>query len=73
VRKGRGIAASRGGVQLTGGEDSFTPQRYPSTQALIPMPVTRITAEGAISGEDSRAGVLILFSHYAMANGVQSV
>jgi hypothetical protein len=59
VSKGRGIAASRSGVQLTGGEDSRTPHRYPSTQALISTLVTRITVEGAVGGEDSRAGGLI--------------
>jgi hypothetical protein len=68
MRKGRSIAASRSGVQLTDGEDSFTPQRYPSTQALIPTPVTRITVEGVVGGEDSRASVLIRFSHCTMAS-----
>jgi hypothetical protein len=42
-----------------GKDDLFTPRRYPTSQARIPTPVTRIAAEGAVGGEDSRAGGLI--------------
>jgi hypothetical protein len=53
VSKGGGITAGRGGIQLTGGEDHPTPRCYPSAQTRIPTPVTRITAEGVVDGEDS--------------------
>ena len=68
VSKGGGITAGRGGIQLTGGEDHPTPRCYPSAQTRIPTPVTRITAEGVVGGEDSRASVLIRFSHCTMAS-----
>jgi hypothetical protein len=47
-----------------GKDDLFTPRRYPTSQAQIPTPVTRITAEGAVGGEDSRAGGLIRWALY---------
>jgi hypothetical protein len=67
VSKGRGIAASRSGVQHTGGEDPLTPCCYPSAQTRILMPVTRITAEGVIGGETCCAGILIYRVHCTMA------
>jgi hypothetical protein len=57
--KGRGAVADRGGLQFSGDDDLLTPRRYPTSQARIPTPVTRIAAEGAVGGEDSRAGGLI--------------
>jgi hypothetical protein len=36
-----------------GGDDLFTPRRYPTIQARIPTSVTRITAEEVVGGEDS--------------------
>jgi hypothetical protein len=56
VSKGRGIAASRSGVQLTGGED-LLPTTLSIHQARIPTPVTRIAAEGVIGGENSTLAV----------------
>jgi hypothetical protein len=49
-----GVASS-----ARGKDDLFTPRRYPTSQARIPTPVIRIAAEGAVGGEDSRAGGLI--------------
>jgi hypothetical protein len=43
----------RSGVQRMGKDDLFTPRRYPTSQARIPTPVTRIAAEGVVGGEDS--------------------
>jgi hypothetical protein len=58
----------RSGVQRTGGgDDLFTPRRYPTIQARIPTPVTRIAAEGVVGGEGSRAGDLIHFSYCTIA------
>jgi hypothetical protein len=36
VSKGRGTAASRSGVQITGGEDFPTPRCYPSATSTNP-------------------------------------
>jgi hypothetical protein len=66
VRKGGSTAASRSGFQVTGGEDPLTPLCYPSAQTRIPMPVTRITAEGVIGGEICCTGVLICRVHCTM-------
>ena len=64
--------ADQGGFQFSGDDDLLTPRRYPTSQARIPTPVTRIAAEGAIGGEDSRAGGLIRCRHCTMGNGIQS-
>ena len=67
VSQGRCAVADRGDFQLGGDDDLLTPRRYPTSQARIPTPVTRIAAEGAVGGEDSRAGGLIPIEHCTMA------
>ena len=65
--------ADRGGFQFSGDDDLLTPRRYPTSQARIPTPVTRIAAEGSVGGEDSRAGGLIPKRYCTMAICIQSV
>jgi hypothetical protein len=64
--------ADRGGFQFSGDDDLLTPRRYPTSQARIPTPVTRIAAEGAIGGEDSRAGGLIRYFSVPWRTPIQS-
>ena len=60
--KGRGITASRSGAQLTGGKDLSPRDAIHSPRARIGTLAARITAEGVVGGEDSRAGGLICTS-----------
>jgi hypothetical protein len=70
--KRMGAAVShRSDLQLTGGKDSFTPRGYPSTQARILTPVTRITVEGVVGGESCCAGVLIPARYCTMGELIQ--
>jgi hypothetical protein len=72
-RKAGGTAGIIGVVSSArGGNDLFTPRRYPTIQARIPTPVTRIAAEGVVGGEGSRAGDLIHFSYCTIAECKQS-
>jgi hypothetical protein len=67
VSKGRGTAASRGDIQLNGGEDLLTPQRYRLTPSTSWTGGGTNHGEEIVGGEDSRAGGLIHNSHCTMA------
>jgi hypothetical protein len=71
VSKGRGIAASRSGFQVTGGEDPLTSCYYPSAQTQIPTSVTRITAGSRRRRDVSDAGVLIWSRYCTMESCIQ--
>jgi hypothetical protein len=63
-----GVASSPPVTKIPLPRDAIHPPR-----ARIATSAARITAEGAVGGEDSRAGDLIHYSYCTMANGVQSV
>jgi hypothetical protein len=50
VSKGRGTAASRSGVQLTGGEDFLTPRCYPSATSMNPYADDTNRGGGSVVG-----------------------
>jgi hypothetical protein len=67
VSKGRGTAASRGDIQLNGGEDLLTPERYRLTPSTSWTGGGTNRGEEIVGGEDRRAGGLIHNSHCTMA------
>jgi hypothetical protein len=72
MRKGRSVAASRNDVQLTDGEDLSPRDAIHSPWARIATLTARITAEGAVGGEVSRAGDLIHTRHCTMASALSN-
>jgi hypothetical protein len=66
VQKG-GTAASRGDIQLNGGEDLLTPQRYRLTPSTSWTGGGTNRGEEIVGGEDSRAGGLIPSCYCTMA------